>query len=399
MVQIPQTIYPSVDGSEAKDYLILLEEREKFLVNELCGAWYGREKHQFKRCKTKSRIIFTRFGTIKRKFIYVKSEEGNIFSPLLEWLGIPKNQHISRDFKLVLADKPSKMSYRKSAEDVRNSFSISLSSMTLHKYVKETSSCVVVEQEPNPEHQVLLADGTKVRGLRMKHEVRTIVSIGDKASDKLLLKYAINKSWREMTEDLDLSQYKVFVGDGEPGLSDALCTDKMEFHYCHEHAKRDLAFFLWRNGLNKKEYQQYTTQFEQLLHCLQNSTKKHKEDKDWQRLLWRIQWVKREINTLAASLSCRKLHEAAGFLMRNKEYFTTAAKMAVIGIDVPWTTNPIERVMQEVGVRTKKKGMYWSEGGLDRILKIVLKRYFLPQERRFYKEIFATTAVAGVVES
>lgn len=179
-------------------------------------------------------------------------------------------------------------------------------------------------------------------------------------------------------------------------MRDALCTERMEFHYCHEHAKRDLAFFLWRNGLNKMEYQQYTTQFEQVLNCLKYSTKKHREDKDWQRLLWRIRWAKEEIGALAATLSCRGLHGAASFLLRNKDYFTTAAKMAFVGVNVPWTTNPIERVMQEVGIRTKRKGMYWSEGGLGRVLKMVLKRYFLPQERRFYKEIFASAHAEAV---
>jgi hypothetical protein len=37
--------------------------------------------------------------------------------------------------------------------------------------------------------------------------------------------------------------------------------------------------------------------------------------------------------------------------------------------------------MQEIGVRTKKKGMNWTEKGLKAILNLVLKRYFLPKER------------------
>ena len=90
--------------------------------------------------------------------------------------------------------------------------------------------------------------------------------------------------------------------------------------------------------------------------------------------------MKREINTLIASFSCRGLFEASAFLMRNKKYLTTAAEMSIVGINVPWNTNQIERIMQEIGIRTKKKGMYWSEQGLNRILKIVLKRYFLPKK-------------------
>lgn len=398
MVKIPNRdiLSPSVENKELKDYLILLEEREKFLVDSLCGPEYNREHYPYWRYKTRPRTIYTRFGKIERRFAYIKSESGAPFCPLLEWLGVPKNQHISSELKLILADKPSKMTYARSAEDVRNSFNFTLSRMTLHAYVKETSSLVTVEQQPDPHHLVLLADGTKVNGPGLKHEVRSIVSLGENSSDKQLLKQAINKSWKEMVQDLDISQYRVFVGDGEPGLASTFCKGNIKFHFCHEHAKRDLAFFLWKDGLGKKKYQQHVSVFEGILNCLQNSTAKHKKDKDWERLLWRIKWAKKEINTLAVELSCRELHQAAAFLMRNKDYLTTAAEMCVLGITVPWTTNVIERIMQEVGIRTKKKGMYWSEEGLERILKIVLKRYFLPKERRYYKEIFAATQKEAV---
>ena len=41
--------------------------------------------------------------------------------------------------------------------------------------------------------------------------------------------------------------------------------------------------------------------------------------------------------------------------------------------------------MQELGVRTKKKGMNWSEKGLAAITHLTLARYFAPQKRRNYK--------------
>lgn len=377
-------------GEEYNEYLILLDVREEILLNELCGPRYSRDKYPFCRCKTQEKTIFTRFGKICRRFVYVKSKNGEMFSPLLKQMNIPKHQHISEDFKNLLADKPSKMTYAKSAEDCLNSFSLSLSRMTLHKYVKEASQNVVISNEADPTHKVLLADGTKAKGPGMKHEAKTIMSIGDNASDKCLLAQTINKSWRDMAENLDLNQFKVFVGDGEKGLSDAMCKNGMEFQFCHEHAKRDLSFYLWKDGLTKKKSAPYRSEFEGILHCLQNSTKKHKADKDFGRLTERIAWTERSINSLAAKLSCEGLHQGAGFLMRNKKYMATAAKMTILGIEVPWTTNAIERVMQELGNRTKKKGMYWSENGLERILRIVIKRYFLPQERRYYKEVFSS---------
>ena len=387
-----------MERQELKDYLILLEEREKFLVEQLCGSKYTRGSFEYKRYKTRRKIILTKFGKVDRHFVYVKHTlTGDIVSPLLVWLGIPKYQRLSVNFKQVLARKASRGTYQKGVEDIEDGFGFSIVRQTLHRYVKDTCSDLQIEQPPNPSHEVLLADGTKVKsGSDEKHEVRTIISLGNATSEKALLREEINKSWSELAEGMDFSQYRVFVGDGEPGLKEALCKEHMEFQYCHEHAKRDLAFFLWKDGLNKKKYIQYTQKFEEILHCLQNSTKKHAADKDWQRLILRIQWAKKEINTLAMKINCRNLWEASSFLRRNKDYFTTAAEMAIIGVQVPWTTNSIERVMQEIGIRTKKKGMHWSENGLHRILKMVLKRYFLPTNQRTYKEIFTSTQKEAV---
>ena len=389
-----------MERKDIEDYLILLEERERFLVDQLCGRRYSREKHRYKRHKTSKKTIFTRFGKITQRFVYVKDvSSGESFAPLLDYLQIPKHQHLSDDFKQILSRKASRTTYQKGVEDIVDSFSFGLCRQTLHKYVKETCSNLEIEQEPDPSHRIILADGSKVKsGHGAKHEPKTIISVGEDTSDKVLLRQAINKSWREMVANLNLTQYEIFVGDGETGLASAFMEKGMKFHFCHEHAERDLAFYLWKDGLNKKEYAPYSAQFEAILHTLQNSTKKHKEDKDWQRLLQRIDWAKREVNTLAVSLNCRGLFESSAFLMRNKVYFVTASEMAIIGLNVPFTTNVIERVMREVGDRTKKKGMYWSEKGLDRILKMVLKRYFLPQDQRTYKHIF-TESIQEAIES
>ena len=76
-----------LERQELKDYLSLLFEKEKILTEKLCGKRYSTEKADFKRCKTQKKTILTRFGKIKRAFIYVKDKiTGRIFSPLLEWL-------------------------------------------------------------------------------------------------------------------------------------------------------------------------------------------------------------------------------------------------------------------------------------------------------------------------
>ena len=103
---------------------------------------------------------------------------GESFSPLLRSLGIEKGQRCSRDFKQVLARKASRMPYRKSVEDTRDSFGFSLSRMTIHRYAKDEASDLTVEREAPVDHCVILADGTKVPGAKRHLEPRVIMSIG-----------------------------------------------------------------------------------------------------------------------------------------------------------------------------------------------------------------------------
>lgn len=399
MVNIPDIKSVSrLENTNENEYLILLKTKEEYLVNSLCGTRYNRTNALYKRYKTSKKTIATEFGEITHHFLYVKHKEsGEIFSPLLSELQISKYQHMSVSFKKKLVRKSGRMTYGQASEDILDSFDCQISRQSLWNYTQEICSEVRTEQEPNKDHRVLLADGSPVKsGDKSKHEVKCIMSIGDSFDDKVLLKTAINQSWSQMVSEINLKPYDVFVGDGEVGLAETFTSQGLRFHFCHEHAKRDLAFYLWKDGLCKKEYTKYVDEFKKFIIILQNSTKKHKRDKNWSKLAWRIRWFKGQINSLAVQLMCHGLNESSAFLRRNKDFLTTASELAVSDLEVPFTTNGIEILMKEVGKRTKKKSMYWSENGLKNILKMVLKRYFLPENRRSYKEVFTSNETEGI---
>jgi len=46
----------------------------------------------------------------------------------------------------------------------------------------------------------------------------------------------------------------------------------------------------------------------------------------------------------------------------------TFAEHAVEGFEVPWTSNPVERLMGEVSKRCKNQWMRWTAEGLEAIL-------------------------------
>jgi len=399
VIKIPkENISFPLGEEELKDYLILLVEKEEFLVEQLCGNKYSREKTGFRRCKTQKKTILTKFGKIRHAFLYVKEKTTDrIFSPLLEWLEIPPYHRLSNNFKQVLSRKASRSTYQLGVEDIEDSFNFSICRQTLHTYVKQTCSAISCVGEPNPDHVILLADGTKVRnGKKTKHhEVRVLASYGE-YNDKVILAQEINNGWKEMAEDVDFEQYQVLVADGETSIRENLCKGHMRFHLCHLHAINDVSFYLWRNGCGRKEGKPYINRLKQLLYTLQNSTKKYWKDGDIMRLARRVRRTKRSVTELADLLIVKGFVEAGEFLQRHVNYLTTAAELAPTGLKVPWTTNGIERLMQEIGKRTKKKGMYWSEEGLQRILNMVLKRYVLPRNRRTYIEIFANNSVEGI---
>ena len=53
----------------------------------------------------------------------------------------------------------------------------------------------------------------------------------------------------------------------------------------------------------------------------------------------------------------------------------TFAELAVKDVEIPYTTNRIERLMGEISKRCKHKWMHWSTEGLRNILTIILIRY------------------------
>ena len=64
----------------------------------------------------------------------------------------------------------------------------------------------------------------------------------------------------------------------------------------------------------------------------------------------------------------------------------TFAQLTLEEVEIPYTTNKIERLMGEIWKRCKHKWMHWSTHGLRNILTIVLVRYTnKPLYNRFKK--------------
>jgi hypothetical protein len=378
---------PSVlDTDKQNSYISFLKEFEIKLIREA----------NLRIVKSQKKTFYCELGKIRYSFKYTKNKEGALISPLRKYLGIDRPFcNMSDDFKAKLIVKASRTTYQKSVEDIQDSFGFKLCRATLNKYVIETKACEITEQ-PTEEQNILLADSTKVRnGKGGHHQVMAVISLDYEQNDYSLTAFDVNTSAKTIAQNIDLSKYKAFVGDGDLGLRN-FCQD-IPFHLCHHHAINDVSFFLWKDGLKKDDRIVYEKKFKATLYTLQNSTKKYWRTHKTGRLVNRIIRTRKTLTCMAEELWKVGMHQAARYIIDHRDHVLTAAKLALVGIKVPWTTNHMERIMQEIGIRTKKKGMNWTEHGLKAITTIVLKRYFLPKNRRNYKEI--CTNLCQVVET
>ena len=380
-------IFPA-NGEDTNWYISFLKKKEYELILDL----------GYKRVKTQKKIFFCEHGKIVYSFVYVKPDNGCSFSPLREYLGIGRFQNMSLGFRNKLVMKASRTTYQKAVEDISDSFSFAISKKTLNRYVINIAGKLDITQEASDNQNILLADSTKVRdGKGGHHEVMAVMSLDYESNSSSLTALGINAKPKGLADGIQLDKYKVFVGDADLGLRNFF-NEKTQFHLCHQHAITDVSFFLWKDGMSKKERDPLMRKFKSVLYTLQNSTKKYWRSNKTGRLVNRIIKTRRNLRSLAAEFSARGKHEAARYVMDHIEHMITAAKLALLGTKVPWTTNHAERLMQEIGVRTKKKGMNWTEQGLKAMLNIVLKRYFLPHEQRTYKDVLVQT-VKKVVET
>lgn len=376
-------------------YISHLQLTQGQLMEKYCGKKYARKKRAFvKRVKTVKRTLLTMCGKITLIVEYIKDKSGKLVSPLLQLLGVKKYQRMPEDLKDKLRDKASKMTYAETAEDAYNSFSININRQIVWRLNQEKKLRIT---QNNASHKILLADGTKVKHNKTGHlEPQAIMSVDEEKKEKSLLAFEIGVKWEEIANKLDLTNRIVLVGDGEPGLKEPFIKRGLHFHYCQQHAIRDLSFYLWKDQLEKTARSEFMKPLKAILYTTQNSTNKYWKDHDKNRLTLRIQWAKKEINKLAAKAAKRGLTESSRFLSDNNKYFFTAAQLAIThNLQVPWTTNQIERLMKEIGKRTKKRSMRWSEKGLRTILSPILKRYFLPTKKRNYKNIYGGDTNSG----
>lgn len=358
------------NGHSRIELVRLIEERQERIVQEVCGPKYSRSR-PYRRGSSYTKTLVTGLGTIRFRVKRVISRADNkVSAPILEALDVKRRKY-SRDVRLKLAEFASKMSYHDASLEFETATGVQVPKRTILSFIQEIAPPLLAANRTNIQSEIVMGDGTDVRALKSRemNEVHVLLSDGGQ-----LLHLGVNSEW-------PISEAGILVSDNEPGLTKAVKAEKRQL--CILHAMKYLLFTLWGEGMSKDDRIEVEKTVKQTMFTLVNSTKKHLKDGDKERLKAGIDGTLRELYNIADELGQRGYTKASAFIMKNARFMVTFAKLALEDVEIPYTTNKIERLMGEVSKRCKNKWMHWSTDGLKNILTLVLIRY---TDRKLYNQ-------------
>ena len=347
----------------------MIEERQERIILDLCGPKYSRSRI-YRRGSSYAKTLVTGIGTIRFKVKRVISRiDNSVSAPILEALDVKRRKY-SKDVRIKLAEFASKMTYRDASLEYETATGVYIPKRTILSFVQEIAPPLLEADETNSQPGIVMGDTTKVRALSNgeMNEVHVLLSDGGQ-----LLHLGVNSEW-------PISEAGILVSDNEPGLTSAVNAERRQL--CILHALKYLLFTLWGEGMSKDDRLEVEKAAKQTLFTLVNSTKKHLKDGDNERLKARIDTTLKELHSIADELEDRGYTKASTFIMKNARFMVTFAELALEDVEIPYTTNKIERLMGEVSKRCKHKWMHWSTNGLRNILAIILVMY---TDKRLYQ--------------
>ena len=382
VVPIENLVYVLKDLKiEAKLLEQLINKADAVIVTKLCGEKYTKitGNKRYARAGTFKRKPITSVGQLNLKVNRVKDiDQNRIIKPVLETIRFAGKQKYQPDIVMMSVDFAQKLSYRDTVEELSIVIPVVPSRMTINKQVMEFGESIKINPE-NASMQVAMADGTKSHsqepGIK-QNDINIMIGVDD--GGKLLLGATVNQSWKALADQLEtnktLSEIAVIVSDGEPELRAAFANENIQFQTDLIHGFRILGYKLWEdNALDLKQRKEIINELKTLLLSLKNVVVFHKSEPDL--IGEKINQVVDGLESLANRLKNMACPGPAKFLNTFSNTLVTFARLSINGIDIPWNSNMIERLMGEISKRVKHKSMRWTTRGLEAILRLILVRY------------------------
>lgn len=287
---------------------------------------------------------------------------GKTSAPCGEALGLAARQRVTTEMKRKAVERVYETSYRRSTRTLLACMGVSLSASTLHAYVQEAAARVALT--PDPQAEIVLADGTKVRaGDRVEHEdLRLAFQLcgrsqrGERKEAHLrLLGLEVGlKTWAKVLRGC--TRTRVVVTDAEAALEAHVRKHypNARHQFCEWHAWHTLDWSLRQDGLSAKERKPLRRELASIL--------------------WRKAKPQRKRALLAGYVKTLSRYPAS-----HKQLSRAAEHMLFEEPSAERTTSLVERQMREIDRRTLV-GVRWSVAGVRNLMLLSLAHRHNPDD-------------------
>lgn len=378
----------------------MVESLDAARVEALCGEKHarGNGEKRFQRAGTDTRTAVTTAGEHEFNLHYVEdtaagSDESSYFRPVEDVLAFDGQNRYQQDIAATSVDLATSLSYRDTAGHGDGIFDQMPSPTTINRRAREYGSKLkqfLPDCVAETDADAVVADGTRCHSQDddcSYHSVQATLGEDTPENSRSLLDLSVNADWDETAVDLDdidaVTDDATVVSDADDGIVTAFTDKKRDHQLDLVHVGRTLDYNLWDDGVfsldRRKEI--VSEVIDEVFH-LKNSVTKHRPEEEFAAIRERIARTTERMEKTAWQLDQFGSEKAARYLLRWLPSIVTFAERAIEGFEVPWTSNPVERIMGEVSKRCKNQWMRWTEEGLEAILNLRLVKYANPDHYR-----------------
>ncbi len=223
---------------------------------------------------------------------------------------------------------------------------------------------------------IIIDDTKSKRRSGGRPSIKGVLGINLESGEEYLLFLGLFESWSGvlsyLRENYSIAEEVYAICDGDYQLQSHLEKDGYNIQQCTNHFVKTSMYYLWREQYPKRDRTRIKKDISRIISTLKNSVKKHREDRDFKRLEWRINKTKEELLAIANELlATNKDSNAAKFILRTYDKVTLFAELTTRDIIIHDNNNHIENLMGIVGQKVKKNHQSWVDNNLNIMLKII----------------------------
>jgi hypothetical protein len=381
----------------------MVESLDASRVEALCGEKYahGNGNQRFQRAGTDTRTAVTTAGEHEFSLHYVEDTaadhgESSYFRPVEDVLDFDGQNRYQQDIAAKSVDLATSLSYRETADHGDGILPEMPSPTTINRRAREYGGKLkqfLPDCVADTDADAVIPDGTKCHSQdddRSYHSVQATLGEDTGEESRSLLDLSINADWDETAAELDgidaVTDDATVVSDGDSGIVTAFTDENRDHQLDLVHVGRTLDYNLWNDGvLSLDRRNEIVSEVIDEVFHLKNSVAKHRPEEEFAAIRERIARTTERLEKTAWQLKQFGSEKAAGYLRRWLPSIMTFAERAIEGLEVPWTSNPVERLMGEVSKRCKNQWMRWTADGLEALLQLRLVKYADPE---YYHSFF-----------